>query len=65
MAPRARGPGAAISRREAHRIYSRNAVDTFLGLLGLAAFVIVVIGAAALVTAAVVRISPTRTKKSS
>jgi hypothetical protein len=63
MAPRDRGPDAAISRREAHGDYSRNAVDTFLGLLGLVAFVIVVIVAAALVTAAVVRISPTRTKK--
>ena len=45
-------------------IYSRRAMDTLLGLLGLAVFVILVIAAAALVTAAVVRISPTRTKKS-
>jgi hypothetical protein len=39
-------------------------MDTLLGLLGLVAFVVLVIAAAALVTAAVVRISPTRTKKS-
>jgi hypothetical protein len=38
-------------------------VHTFLDLLGLVLFVALVIGAAAIVTAAVVRISPTRTKK--
>jgi len=38
-------------------------VNTVLELLGLLAFIILVIGAAALVTAAVVRLSPTRTKK--
>jgi hypothetical protein len=35
-------------------------VHTFLGLVGLAIFVVLVIGLAALLTAAVVRISPTR-----
>jgi hypothetical protein len=35
-------------------------VDTFLSLLGLVAFIVLIIGVAALVTAAVVKISPTR-----
>jgi hypothetical protein len=38
-------------------------VDAVLDLLGLVAFIVLVIAAAALVTAAVVRLSPTRTKK--
>jgi hypothetical protein len=38
-------------------------VDTVLDLLGVLGFIVLVIGAAALVTAAVVRLSPTRTKK--
>jgi hypothetical protein len=43
--------------------YSREHVDTLLDLLGLLLFIALVIAAAALVTAAVVRLSPTRTKK--
>ncbi|HZT46133.1 MAG TPA: hypothetical protein VFA24_08140 [Gaiellaceae bacterium] len=39
-------------------------MDTFLELLGLIAFIVLVIAAAAAVTAAVVRLSPTPTKKS-
>ena len=39
------------------------AMDTVLGLLGLAVFVVLVIGLAAGVTALVVKISPTREKK--
>jgi hypothetical protein len=35
-------------------------MDTFLGLLGLVAFIVLIIGAAALATAVVVKISPTR-----
>jgi hypothetical protein len=38
-------------------------MDSVLDLLGLLAFIVLVIAAAALVTAAVVRLSPTRTKK--
>jgi len=37
-------------------------VSTFLGVLGLLVFIAVVIALAAVVTAAVVRISPTRDK---
>jgi hypothetical protein len=37
-------------------------VDTFLGLVGLAIFIVCTIALAAGVTAAVVRISPTRDK---
>jgi hypothetical protein len=40
-------------------------VDNVLDLLGLFAFIVLVIAAAALVTALVVRLSPTRTKKAS
>ena len=39
------------------------AMDTFLGLLGLVIFIALVIGVAAGVTALVVKISPTRAKK--
>ena len=39
------------------------AMDTFLGLLGLVIFIVLVIGIAAGVTALVVKISPTREKK--
>jgi hypothetical protein len=38
-------------------------VDTFLGLLGLIVFVVLVIALAAGVTALVVKISPTKDKK--
>jgi hypothetical protein len=37
-------------------------VTTFLGVLGLLVFIVLVIALAAVVTAAVVRISPTRDK---
>jgi hypothetical protein len=38
-------------------------VNTFLGLIGLVIFIVCVVALAAAVTAAVVRISPTRDKK--
>jgi len=63
MAPRARVPGAAGSCWESHWGYSREAVDTFLDMLGLIVFIVAVIALAAGVTALVVKISPTKDKK--
>ena len=63
MAPRARVPGAAGSRWESHGGYSRSRVETFLDMLGLLVFIVLVIALAAGVTALVVKISPTKDKK--
>jgi len=65
MAPRYRVPGAAGSHREVHGAYSMSRVHTVLDFIGLAIYVVCVIGAAAGVTALVVRISPTKDVKSS
>jgi hypothetical protein len=62
MAPRSRVQGAALSRREGHQAILRSRLNTVLGVLGLIVFIVCVIALAAGVTAAVVRISPTRDK---
>jgi hypothetical protein len=62
MAPRSRVAGCAASRPEVHGGYCMSRVKTVLEFIGLVAYVLVVIGLAAGVTALVVRISPTKDK---